>query len=71
MFELLIASKELTHDCEDSRHCIGSAMTSLHDHFNVKQEQGESLVDCAKRFKNVKDIEDNLCGSFNLKHASD
>ena len=68
---MLIALKELTHNYEDSRCCIGSVMTSLYNFFYVKQEQGESLVDYSKRFKNAKDIKDNLYGPFNLKHALD
>ena len=63
--------KELTHNYEYSRYYIGSVMTSLYNYFNIKQEQGESLVDCAKWFTNAKAIEDNLHGSFNLKHALD
>ena len=68
-FKLSIDLKELTHNYEDSKYYIWSVMTSLYNFFNVKQEHGESLVDYAKRFKNAKDIKDNLYGSFNLKRA--
>ena len=68
-FKLLIALKELTHNYEDSKYYIGSVMSSLCTYFNVRQQEGESLVDYSKRFKNAKDIKDNLYGSFNLKHA--
>ena len=54
---------------EDREYCIGSAMTLFYNFFDVKQEYGESLVNYSKRFKNAKDIKDDLCGSFNVKHA--
>ena len=49
-FKLLIALTELTHNCEDSKYCIGSVMTAMHNFLNVKQDLGESLVDYSKRF---------------------
>ena len=63
-FKISIASKELTHDCEDSECHIALVMTSLCDHFNIKQEQGESLADHSERFKNAEDTKDDLHGSF-------
>ena len=68
-FELLKALREVTHRYQDSRYAIGIIATSIRSFFNMKQENGETLVMFAKRFKNAKDIMETRFGKLDMTNS--
>ena len=61
--------KEITHRYQDSRYVIGTIATSIRTFFNLQQENGESMVLFAKRFKNAKDIMETRFGKLDMSFS--
>ena len=68
-FELLKALREITHKYQDSRYAIGTIATSIRTFFTMKQDNAESLVAYAKRFKNAKDIMETHFGKLDMSNS--
>ena len=53
---LLKSIKECSLSYEEDRHEMVATVDSFEDHFQRKQLNGESLLDCTRRFKVVREV---------------
>ena len=54
--ELLRAIKSLSMSYHETKHPSMMISDALHAFATIKQDEDESLIDCTKRFKAVKDV---------------
>ena len=65
----LKAIKEITHNYQQSKHCIGTASKVIRDFFTIKQDDKEPTVQFAKRHRTQKELMEDRFGKINMEQA--
>ena len=67
MMGTLKAIKEITHNCQTSKHCIGTVSKTIKDFFTVEQEDNKPTVQFAKRCRTCKELMEDRFGKLDME----